>query len=485
MHYRVGSERPGSHFIEIEARVENVATPHLEIQLPAWRPGRYELQNFAKNVQKFAVLNAEGEPLPFRKITKDRWLIDTQNAQTVVVKYNYYAHKKDAGSSFVDETLFYLNPVNLCVYTEGRLHEPCTLQLALPENYTVACGLPQTTKHTFEARDYYALVDSPLVASATIQCGHYEVDSVRFYVWIEGQIAPNWERILANFRAFTAVQIQTMGEFPEAEYHFINLILTEAFYHGVEHRNSTVVVLGPNDNNEGFHVDLLGVSSHELFHSWNAIRIRPQELMPYDFTRENYFSTCFVVEGLTTYYGDLFLKRAGVFSEADYLKELEVYCKRHFEHNGRAAQSLTESSFDLWLDGYSQAIPDRKVSVYHKGALVALILDLTIRKIHAHQRSIDDVARTLWQHFGKPFVGYSYQNYVDIAQQTAQQNLDWYFEECILGHEPLENRLNEALAWVGLALVRLPNGAVQINKTDDAAAAVERAKWLGATAPPL
>ena len=479
MHYRVASAQPWSHFLDIEARLENVNTQSVEIQLPAWRPGRYELQNFAKNIQYFAVFDAQDQPLPFRKITKDRWQINTNGAPTVVMRYNYYAHKKDAGGSFVDDALVYLNPVNFCVYADGRLHEPCTLQLDLPENYKIACGLPQTSPHVLDANDYYALVDSPLLASVALQHAQYEVAGVNFHVWIEGQIVPNWTRILADFKAFTAVQMEMMGEFPAADYHFLNLILTEAFYHGVEHRNSTMVVLGPNDNGEEFHTDLLGVSSHELFHAWNVVRIRPKELLPYDFTKENYFSTCFVVEGVTTYYGDLFLKRAGVFDEAAYLKELEVYCKRHFEQSGRAAQSLTESSWDLWLDGYAHPIPDRKVSVYHKGALAALILDLTIRKIHAHSRSIDDVMRALWLQFGKPFVGYSYQNYLDIAEQVAGQPLDWYFEECILGHQPLENRLNEALAWVGLVVSRAENGGIQIEKLDNSAAIAERQRWLG------
>jgi predicted metalloprotease with PDZ domain len=124
----------------------------------------------------------------------------------------------------------------------------------------------------------------------------------------------------------------------------------------------------------------LGVSSHELFHAWNIIRIRPKEMLPYDFTKENYFRTCFVAEGCTTYYGDLFLKRAGVFSDETYIKELQVYMKRHFENCAHATQSLADSSFDLWLDGYEKGIPNRKVSVYHKGALVALVLDLFSEK---------------------------------------------------------------------------------------------------------
>ena len=226
------------------------------------------------------------------------------------------------------------------------------------------------------------------------------------------------------------------------------------------------------------YTDLLGVSSHELFHAWNIIRIRPIELLPYDFTKENYFRTCFVAEGCTTYYGDLFLKRAGVFDHETYIKELQVYMKRHFENSGAARQSLTDSSFDLWLDGYEKGIPDRKVSVYHKGALAALILDLYIRRKTDHKQSLDDVMRLLWIRFGKPFIGYSLQDYIDIVEEVAGESIEWYWQECIFGNEQLDTRLNEAMTFVGLQMTTFSNGSIQLNVLEDLHAQIQREKWL-------
>jgi predicted metalloprotease with PDZ domain len=222
-----------------------------------------------------------------------------------------------------------------------------------------------------------------------------------------------------------------------------------------------------------------------LFHAWNIIRIRPTELLPYDFTRENYFDTCFVAEGVTTYYGDLMLRRSGVFDDDAYLKELQVIVKRHFENNGRAFQSLTESSWDLWLDGYEKGVPDRKVSVYHKGAIAALILDLRIRRLTGHARSLDDVMRQMWVRFGKPFIGYTLDDYRTVAEAVAGEQLTDYFNLCIFGNSPLEEPLNELLAWVGLQVVweaptaDLPGG-VRLLDTGDAAGRAERARWFGA-----
>ncbi len=503
MHYRLSADPELPHYIAVEAELSQVVPGSVvELQLPAWRPGRYELQHFAKNIQRFAITDEQGQPLPFRKITKDRWRVITKTGTSIIARYNFYsllpaAHQLNAGSSFIDESLLYVNPVNLCLYAEGHINDACTLDLAIPRNWTVACGLKRVDAVAntagpvqLQAADFYELVDCPLIAAPGLQHIQYEVQKTQFHVWIQGgwrtdgEPAFDADRIVHDFTRFSAQQVAMYGEFPEGDYHFLTLVLPVAYYHGVEHRNSTVLVLGPADEGAGLYNDLLGVASHELFHAWNIIRIRPTELLPYDFTRENYFDTCFVAEGVTTYYGDLMLRRSGVFDDEAYLKELQVVFKRHFENNGRAFQSLTESSWDLWLDGYEKGVPDRKVSVYHKGAVAALMLDLHIRRLTKHARSLDDVMRQMWVRFGKPFVGYTLDDYRAVAESVAGEGLADYFALCIFGHTALEEPLNEALAWVGLQVVwETPTvdtpGGIRLLETGDPAGRAERVRWFG------
>ncbi len=458
IHYHVSYENPLTFYLQIQLTLDvaDDATAPLELQLPAWRPGRYELQNFAQKIQKVEMEDAAtGEPLPYRKLTKDRWEVPNAAGRTVRVRYNFYAHQMDAGGSWLDETQLYLNPVQALLYAEGRQLEECELTLAIPEGWQVACGLPQTAPNVLSAKDFDQLADSPLIASATLTHQQYEAGGLPFHVWVQGEAVLDWPRILADFKAFSEEQLQLFQGFPVAEYHFLNQFLPYKHYHGVEHHNSTVIVLGPAEliMSEGLYKEFLGVSCHELFHTWNIKSIRPAEMQPYDYSRENYFRTCFIAEGITTYYGEYLLARSHVRTPAQYFEELNIVLRKHFDDAGGENLSLADASMDLWLDGYKPGVPDRKVSVYHKGALAALLLDLTIRQLSGHARSLDDVMRRLYAEFGQTGIGYTEDDYVRIVNEVAGRNMQAYFDKFIYGTAPLQEPLDRVLHTVGCQLL--------------------------------
>ena len=464
IHYRVSYDNPLTFYLQIELTLDvpaNAPAP-LELQLPAWRPGRYELQNFAQKLQRVVMEDAAtGQPLPYHKLTKDRWAVPNAAGRTVRVRYNFYAHQMDAGGSWLDEAQLYLNPVQALLYAEGRQHEACELALALPEGWQVACGLPQTSPNTLSAQNFDHLADSPLIASPTLAHQQYEAGGVPFHVWVQGEAAPDWPRLLADFRAFSEAQLELFGGLPVADYHFLNQFLPYKHYHGVEHANSTVITLGPAEllMSEGLYKELLGVSCHELFHAWNIKSIRPAEMQPYDYARENYFRTCFIAEGITTYYGEYLLARSRVRTPAQYFEELNTVLRKHYDDGSGENLSLADASMDLWLDGYRPGVPDRKVSVYHKGALVALLLDLTLRQLSGHARSLDDVMRRLYEAFGKTGIGYTEADYVSIVNEVAGRDMQAYFDKFIYGTAPLAEPLNKVLHTVGCQLLVAENAS--------------------------
>ncbi|GAB3822803.1 PDZ domain-containing protein [Pontibacter rugosus] len=360
----------------------------------------------------------------------------------------------DAGGSWLDEEQLYLNPINCLMAVEGREQEPCQLKLHLPEEWQIACGLPETEKHTLEAANFDTLVDSPFIASNSLEGITFEVNSIPFHVWIQGDCQPDRKKLKQDFIGFTKEQLEVFGDFPVEEYHYLNEILPYRYYHGVEHSNSTVITLGPGEllMQPSLYKEFIGVSSHELFHTWNIKKIRPKEMMPYNLAQENYFKTGYVAEGITTYYGDYMLARSGFFSAEAYLEELNTTLQRYFADYSRNNLSVADSSFDLWLDGYKPGIPDRKVSIYIKGALTALLLDLQLRKVTSNKASLDVVMRELWERYGKKGIGYTEQDYAQLIDEVAGQPFQTYFDNFINGTAPIEQPLDEALRYVGCTL---------------------------------
>ena len=464
-YYHVSFENPLTFYLQIQLMVEvpAEATAPLALQLPAWRPGRYEIQNFGQKIQRVEISDAEtDEALPYRKVTKDRWEVSGAAGRSVRVRYNFYAHQMDAGGSWLDETQLYLNPVQALMYAEGHQDLPCQLTLVVPADWRLACGLPQSKANVLEAKNFDQLADAPLIASPTIQHQQYEAGGLPFHVWAQGEEAlVNWPKLLADFKAFSEEQLTLFGGFPVSEYHFLNQFLPYKHYHGVEHHNSTVITLGPAEllMHEALYKELLGVSCHELFHTWNIKAIRPAEMQPYDYARENYFRTCYIAEGITTYYGEYLLARSHVRTPAQYFEELNIVLRKHYDDAGGQNLSLADASMDLWLDGYKPGVPDRKVSVYHKGALTALLLDLTLRQLHGHARSLDDVMRRLYDDFGKTGLGYTDEDYARIVAEVAGRKMQVYFDKFINGTAPLQEPLDKALHTVGCQLVAYENAS--------------------------
>lgn len=466
MHYKVSAPHPTNHFLSIELMLEVRDETEMLLRLPAWRPGRYEIGNFAKNVKGFEVKDQSGAPLAFRKISKDTWEVKMNGAKSVSIRYSYYAAKLDAGSCWVDEEQIYINPIHCLLYVENRLHELCQLELLVPSSYKVATSLKEKGRLKFFAEDYHELVDSPLIASSGLHYANYTSEGVPFHIWFQGNLSPNWKKILKDFQAFTDEQLRTMGSFPAPEYHFLIQVAPTKLYHGVEHLRSTVLALGPGHQlmDQPLYTDFVGVASHELFHAWNVKAIRPADMLPYDYTCENYSRLGFVYEGVTTYYGDYFLARCGVYSVDQFFIEIGNRLQKHFDNYGRFNLSVADSSFDTWLDGYVPGIPNRKTSIYDEGCLTAMMTDLLIRSKSQNKKSLDDVMKALYTDFAQANIGYTEHDYMEIVNQMAGGSLIDFFMDYIYGTEDDEKFMNLCLNFVGCELQRSSNP--KINERD-------------------
>jgi predicted metalloprotease with PDZ domain len=459
MKYTISYQRPEQQFIDISLLLQKLpAEPFFEVQLAAWRPGRYELGNFAKNVQKFSVLNDKDKAVNFEKVSKDRWRIHHKGAKSVTINYNYFAAEINAGSTWLDETMLYMNPVNCLIFMPARMLEPVSIQFKLPKNYEIATGMKLVKPHLLEAKDVQQLLDCPLIASANLQHDTFKVENSLFHLWFAGECKPEWKRLKQDFSAYTREQIKAFGSFPVPEYHYLVLARPDKVYHGVEHTNSTVISLGPGYAmfNSDRYYDLLAVCSHELYHTWNIKQIRPVEMLPYDFTKENYSRLGYVAEGVTTYMGDVMPVRSEGFGESRFFLAMSNFVQKYYDNFGRHNLSVAESSFDTWLDGYSKGIPDRKVSIYNEGALNAFVCDMLVREGSKNKHSLDTVMRDLYETIALQGKAYDELAYKSRLEKYSGESFTSYFKDFINGTKPLDKMLSRAFAYFGLQLIEKP-----------------------------
>ncbi|MCE2786685.1 MAG: M61 family metallopeptidase [Bacteroidota bacterium] len=462
MHYQLSISNAAEHFIQLKWTITNLHQPTICLQLPAWRPGRYELANYAKNIRCLQITNENGVIVPFKKTTKDCWEVNCAGCHALVIQYEYYANQYDAGASYADATQLYINPVNCFMYAHGRMDEAYAVELLVPDDYSVACQLPLKNK-TLYATNFDELADSPFIASATLQHHEFVVATTRMHFWFQGKHDLDMNLLEEDTIAYTKAQINVFGELPCKDYHFLYIMHPYPFRHGVEHANSTVIAMGKAETEirDEFYHSLLAISSHELFHLWNIKRIRPTEMLPYDFTKENYSTLGYVYEGVTTYYGDQILLRCGTWSWEQYCSSFNSDLKRHLTNPGRFNYSVAASSFDTWLDGYVPGIAGRKVSIYMEGMLAALIADLMIINHSESKYSLDDVMKALYKHY-KEGKGYDEALYKQLLEQFAGISFDAYFNEVIHGVGNIELWLTQYLDKMGCKLAEAKGETVLV-----------------------
>lgn len=455
IHYSFYQKNPASHYIYIDMWIDAVASDTLQLQLPAWRPGRYELGNFAKNVKRVDVYNEKGEVLNYTKLSKDLWELDTKGTSSVKITYSYYAAELNAGACFADVSQMYVNPIHCCFYVPGRTGEEHRIEVKVPENYKIATSLKQEA-NVLIASDYDELVDSPFIASAGIKSDVYEVKEIKFHLHFNGECQPDFEKLKKDFIAFTQKQIEFWNDFPYSEYHFLFQVLPVKFYHGVEHKKNTVIAIGPGYaiNSGATYEDILGVSCHELFHTWNIKTIRPLEMQPYDYTKENYARTGYVYEGFTTYYGDKLLLSSKVFSVEQYFITLQERLVKHFHNYGRYNLSVAHSSWETWLDGYVPGAPYRKTNIYDEGNLIALMLDVKIMQATSNKKCLRDVCVLLYERFGKKAIGYSEQSIIDLVNEVSGKDFSAFFKDFVYTANDFEAPLQACFDYLGVEFIK-------------------------------
>ncbi len=415
IHYRISTAALHAHLFDIQLTVPAPGASQ-RFSLPVWIPGSYMVREFSRHLGPITARQGRRE-LPVRQLSKNEWQVDGLGKGPLVLSYQAYAFDTSVRCAYLDAQRGFFNAGSLCLQVVGALDQTQQIQLAdLPRGWQVATAMPAAggarARHLYQAADYDELLDHPFELG-TFWRGEFQARGVPHEFVVAGALPIfDGERLLRDAQRICEAQIDfwhAQGRKREAppfgRYVFL-LNATEDGYGGLEHRASTALIatrrdlprLGQAETSDGY-VRLLGLISHEYFHTWNVKRLRPRDFAQFHYGQENYTELLWFFEGFTSYYDDLFLVRAGLIEEARYLKLLTGNVNTVLSGPGRLRQSVAQSSFEAWTKYYRQDenSPNSIVSYYVKGSLLALCLDLSLRAGGAKGASLDALMRKLWR----------------------------------------------------------------------------------------
>lgn len=429
--YHVQPHRLHAHLFRVLLRVSAPVQGQgqgLVLALPVWIPGSYLVREFAQHLQHIQA-TCDGVNVPLTQLDKHRWQVGALPAEATCLEVSYEVYARDASvrTAWLDPQRGFFNGTSLCLRVVGREDEAHEIEISPPTQATLPTGQawqlstglqplaidPQGFGR-YHARHYDELVDSPVTMGA-FWSGTFEVRGVPHRFVVTGAPASfDGERLLADTRRICEAEVAfwhgEQGQPPFESYVFM-LHATHDGYGGLEHHNSTALICprsdlplrraDPNEPapalkaSDGY-TRLLGLISHEYFHTWNVKRLRPSELTRIDYDRENHTELLWFFEGFTSYYDDALLWHAGLIDLSTYLELVAQHLRQVQQTPGRQVQTVAQASFDAWTRYYrvQENTPNATVSYYTKGALVALCLDLTL---HRHGTHLADTMRRLWQ----------------------------------------------------------------------------------------
>jgi predicted metalloprotease with PDZ domain len=471
--YTLRFPAPQTNYLDVEAIVPTEGRASIEMMMAVWTPGSYLIREYERNVEAVAA-TADSRPLVVGKTTKNRWRIVTGNAREVRLTYRVYCHEMTVRSNWVDADFAMINGAPTFMTIAGAPADagpltsagdpahsrPHDVRLELPPGWKVSVtGLPDApdgARHHYRAPDYDTLVDSPIVVGNPTLYPFTVGGKRHLLVNVSEGGVFDGQRAVRDLTRIVEVQAKFWGGLPYDKYVFFNLLTGRG--DGLEHRNSVMMMASRwATSTRPSYLSWLSLSSHEYFHLWNVKRLRPVELGPFDYEHEVYPRSLWVSEGLTDYYADLLLQRAGLSTREEYLEQLSAAIRTLQNAPGRLTQTAELASFDAWIKQYR---PDdnsinSSISYYTKGAVLGFLLDARIRAATKGAKSLDDVMRLSLERYSGTR-GFTPEQFRQSASEVAGMDLSTWLQRALESTEELN--YEQALDWFGLQF-RPPSSA--------------------------
>ena len=447
--YTLTFPAPQTHYVEVAAAIPTRGRAEIELMMAVWTPGSYLVREFERNVEAVNA-SAGGRQLAITKSDKNRWRVATGGAPTVDLKYRVYGREMSVRTNWIEAGFALLNGAPTFITLADGLETPHDVTIVPATGWKRSLtGLPDAGgDHHYLAPDFDTLVDSPIVLGNP-SVYEFTVDGKRHLLVDEGEGGVfDGAQAAKDLEAVVRENLRLWGSLPYDKYLFLNMI-TEAGG-GLEHKNSTVIMTSRwATRARGTYLAWLDTASHEYFHAWNVKRLRPVELGPFNYEKENPTRSLWIAEGVTDYYGALNLHRAGLSSREEFLEMISANIAELQTTPGRRVQSAEQASFDAWIKYYrpDENSGNTSISYYTKGAVLGFLLDARIRKATNGAKGLDDVMRLAFQRYAGA-TGYTPADFRAVAEEVAGTSLKAFWETAVEGTAELDYA--EALDTLGL-----------------------------------
>jgi len=491
--YRIRPSDPAAHLFEVTVTVERPDPAGQSFEIAAWVPGSYLIRDLARHVVSVSA-TCDGADVTLTKTGKSTWQADPCEAPLTLVA-EIHAYDLSVRGAHLDTTHGFFDGAVVFPAVVGQEDVECRVEIAPPPETVGATWRVATSMRSLDAgqydfgthvtADYAELIDHP-VEMGDIQIGEFEVAGIPHAIAVIGHTAFDMARICHDLTTLCEKQIAFLGKPDDLDRYIFLLAVKENGYGGLEHRWSSALMCSRKDlPRRGVskvtddYRKFLGLCSHEYFHLWNVKRMKPERFTPYDLTKESHTGLLWVFEGITSYYDSLFLARSGLITTDSYLELLARTITRVLRAPGRFRQDIEESSFDAWTKLYKpdHNSPNSMISYYSKGSLVALALDMTIRKGTAGKFSLDDVMQECWRLYGK--AGMPERGLESVARSVTGLELEDFFERFVRGTADVP--LQGLLKTVGVRMNLRPANDRKDIGGKPASEDSTPPPWLGAT----
>ena len=470
--YNISMENPNNHCFHVSLTYSGIKDQSVELKLPVWTPGYYMIMDYSKNVINFKAADGRGNGLRWEKTSKNRWLVNTEKTDVIRVNYDVYSFRTSVADSFLDDGRAFISPTGIFMHPAGKKENPVSVTIIPYEKFTkVSTGLDPVPgkQNTFYAPDFDVLYDCPILAG-NHEILEFETGGLHYTVAAENLGSIDRNKFIEDHKRIVNAATSVIGEIPFKHYTFI---IMNRGGGGLEHTNSMAVFSMPfNSDSPRGYKGWLGFVAHEFFHLYNVKTIRPVALGPFDYDEENYTTMLWFSEGVTSYYENLILNRAGFFDRNDVYNELRTSIANYENIPGHLFQSAAEASFDAWIYFLSRSENrlNTTISYYDKGCAIGMLLDLKIRYESGNQRSLDDVMRTLYQEFYKKKKrGFTDKEFREVCEKIAGSPLPEIFDVYIPTVQEID--YSKYLGYAGLSIdmnpTELPGAWLGINTRED------------------